>query len=905
MNAPFGPSFAFRAFFAGVFFLTSPAAFARLLPTAPVSTRSVMPSIQRLDARHVFVREFAAGGIRAVVYDSAGIETPRDVTPGGHALQSIDASAAWEEPTGPLRLLLHASADASGVFSSQPKFLYSPDGGSSWQLVPCPSQWLSGIRLGISDVPFVEAANDGDDGGIFAIHANGGAERLTPAGQTGTLLGSNLARTVFLALLNVAPPGNASQQPSRCVTLDLSGNLREIFNTEHFPGLPRLEGWIAPDGSVFLNVDWTWNGDFVSPQSPPIFPSARSVNLWKDDHFHELASTDFGPLLSVPKPDGSGGWVVTQDDLGTALLSVSNDGAATTAWNDPAFPRIEALYASNSGTSLLLVKSIRHDLSNALGLGSWTVGDARPPSWDEIVLNDQTDPSLLHVDVDQAVDGAEILFDSQTGYSTAGPSGCCWQPVFSKPTLFRTSLRQRLLVPAAGRGPGANGSEWRTDLVLRNESATASSVAIRLLGNASTTPAVADASVDIAPGRILVVEDALMTLFGLERGSGALLLTPGAGASLRATSRTYTRTSAGTYGMAVDAEDVVTAGRPGYRDTFAAAFAGSGFRTNLISTDLSGAGSTLSVSPTVNGQAFGPYLVSSPPGAQSQIDDIARFVPAAAGQAGSIATTCTSGAAVTGLTVIDDMTNDPVWWGPEVPAGDLTIPAAVHASGAHGASFRTDLYVFNPNAIESGITVAAQPWDGAPQVSPKGVTLAPGETRRIPDVLASLFGLSGVATLSATTAFLDATISMTSRTYAALPDGSTYGMAVPPLQRSDAGDPFNALEILGPVGGASLRTNLALVAAFGSSASVRISIFDESGAKLDTFDQPLPDHGAIQINDLFRARGLGDGPKAALIRVEGIPPDSPYASMSFYAYATTIDNGTNDGVFYRARVAGR
>ena len=881
---------------AALILLTSQVAFGRLLPTAPVSTRSVMPSIQKLDSRHVFVREFSSGGIRAVIYDSAGIEPPRDVTPGGRPLQVLDGSAAWEEPAGPLRLLLHASADASGAFSSQMKHLYSPDGGTSWQLVPFPSEWLLGISLGNPDVPFVVSADDGDDGGIFAIHANGGADRLTPVGQAGGLLGSNLAGTVFLALLNVAPPGNSAQQPSRCVTLDLAGNLREIFNTAGFPGTLSLEGWIAPDGSVFLNV--------ASPRQTPIFPPGGSVNLWKDGRFQTLTSTEFGRILAIPKPDGSGGWIVRQDGTGTTLLSASNAGAFTTAWSDPAVPRVEAVFASNSGASLLLHKTIRHEISNALGLGIWTVGNARPPSWDEIVLNDQTDPTLVHADVDHAAEGAEILFDSQTSYSTAGPSGAGWQPVFSKPTLFRTSLRQRLIVPTAGRGPGANGSEWRTDLVLRNESTSASPVAIRLLGNASTTPAVADASVDIGPGRILVIEDALLTLFGLERGSGALLLTPSAGTSLRATSRTYTRTGAGTFGMAVDAEDVVTASQPGHLDTFAGAFAGSGFRTNLISTDLSGAGSTLSASPAVNGQAFGPYLVSSPPGAQIQIDDIARFVPPAVAEAGSVAATCTSGAPVTGFTAIDDTTNDPVWWGPDLPAGDLVIPAAVHAGGARGATFRTDLYVFNPGDVEGGITVGAQPWDGASRVS-KGVTLAPGESRRIPDVLASLFGLSGVASLSATTAFLDATISMTSRTYAAMPDGSTYGMSVPPLQRSDAGDPYNALEILGPVGGPSLRTNLAFVTAFAYSASVRISIFDESGAQLDTFDQPLPDSGGVQIDDLFRARGLGDGPRAALIRVEGIPPENPYASMSFYAYATTIDNGTNDSVFYRARVAGR
>jgi hypothetical protein len=864
-----------------------------------------MPSVQKLEARHVFVREFSRDGMRAMVYDSAGIEPPRDVTPGGRPLQTLDGSAAWEEPTGALRLLLHASADASGAFSSQLKFLYSPDGGTSWQLVPFPSQWLAGIRLGNSEVPFVAAADDGDDGGIFAIHANGGADRLTPEGLSGTILGSNAAGTVFLALLNVAPPGNSAQHPDRCVTLDLSGNLREIFNTEHFAWTPSLEGWIAPDGSVLLNVDWTWNNDFVLPQTRPIFPSPRSVNVWKDGGIREIVtSNEYGRLLAGPRLDGSGGWIVRRDGKGTALLAVSSDGAVTEAWNDPSFPAVQAIHVSNSGASLLLRTSIRHEESNALGLGIWTVEDAGPPSYDEIVLNEQTDPSILHVDVDRAADGAEILLDSQTSFNEGGPSSIGWQPVRSRPTLLRTSLRQRLVVPAAGRGPGANGSEWRTDLVLFNEGTAASSVTLRLLGNGATTPAVADASVDVGPGRILVVDDVLKTLFGLEHGSGALLLTPSTGTSLRATSRTYTRTSAGTFGMAVDAEDIVTASRPGRLDTFAAAFAGNGFRTNLISTDLSGGGSTLSASPTVNGEALGPYLVSSPPGAQTQIDDIARFVPSAAAQAASIATTCTSGAPVTGFTVIDDTTNDPVWWGPDLPSGDLTIPAAVHAGGAHGALFRTDLYVYNPDAVEHGLSLGAELWDGSSDPVWKSVTLAPGETRRIPDVLASLFGLSGVATLWTTTALFDGTISMTSRTYAAMPDGSTFGMSVPPLQRSDAGDPFNAVEILGPVGGPSLRTNLTCITAFGVSASVHISIFDEGGTKLDEFDQPLPNSGGVQINDLFRVRGLGDGPRAALIRVEGIRPENPYASMSFFAYATTIDNGTNDSVFYRARVAG-
>jgi hypothetical protein len=118
---------------------------------------------------------------------------------------------------------------------------------------------------------------------------------------------------------------------------------------------------------------------------------------------------------------------------------------------------------------------------------------------------------------------------------------------------------------------------------------------------------------------------------------------------------------------------------------------------------------------------------------------------------------------------------------------------------------------------------------------------------------------------------------------------------VPPLDEIQRAIHGETLEILGPIGGAGLRTNLTLLE-IGQSwpyhpRPAHVQILDETGREVDAFDVQLEDNARLQIDDLFRARGLGAGPKAAVIRVT--PADGQFA-----AYATTIDNGTNDASYF-------
>lgn len=910
---------------------------ARIVPSAPVSQWPVIPAVQKRAARHVVVIELVRYGAscytcvptsgRLVVHDSLGIEAPRDVTPGGQPAD-IETAAAWEGADGALRLFVSGSFASPGPSPQAGSLLYSADGGATWAPVAVPPgsrAWApepvwrdaggpvaygvgSPIRLGTAAVPFVVTVSSPDAGGIWGVRADGSTYSLTPPTLAGDILGSDVGGSRFLALLRLAPPANSAQSPRTLAVLDLAGNRTPIFDTAHFPWTPWLEGWIAPDGGVYLNVDWTRGGNLSSPVKPPILPSTRSVVLWREGSLREIVSTESGTLLGAPTPDFAGAWILDCRSDATTLKSHTPSGGIVEAWRDESRPRIEAVFAADSGRRLLFLRrDILGSGPGSFALTVWDVGQPAPSAWDRVVVSSEGTPTLVHLDVDAvATAGAPIFVDPGSPRGFAMPSG--EPPAPTSPSFFQTnpllrlSLRPELIVPASARAQGLFGASWRTDLVVRNPGGSALPVTVRFLPNQRTAPTVPDASVTVGPHAIVVVPDVLGSLFGLGSGSGALHLLPAAGGALDATSRTYTVSSGGSYGMALDAEDVIAGSRLGFAQSFPAALLGSGFRTNLIATGLSGEASRVEVLPSGGGgETSGPLSVDVPAQSQVQLDDLAALAAASAPVEGSFVVTSRSGPAMAGFTVIDNATNDPAWSGPAVPPGPLTIPAVVHSAGAHGAEYRTDLFFFNPDPVARTVPLRGALWTGATWEFSTTVTLAPGESKRIPDALFTLFGLSGVARLSFFSGFPDGGVAVTSRTHTLLPDGSTYGMLVPPLTPAQVAAAGETLEILGATGGSSSRTNLSLVKLDQTPGRVDVRIFDESGALLDGFERELPGYGGVQIDDLFRARGLGDGPKAALIRVS-FAPGERYGSR-LAAYATTIDNGTNDPVYFAGRLA--
>ena len=87
--------------------------------------------------------------------------------------------------------------------------------------------------------------------------------------------------------------------------------------------------------------------------------------------------------------------------------------------------------------------------------------------------------------------------------------------------------------------------------------------------------------------------------------------------------------------------------------------------------------------------------------------------------------------------------------------------------------------------------------------------------------------------------------------------------------------------------------------AFPNNATVqtRIEIVGNDGATIDSFTVSVPVAGGMQLNDIFRSRGLSYH-GAALIRVT---PQSGVVG----AYAAHIDNRTNDASYLAANLAAK
>lgn len=907
---------------------------ARIIPTAPVSAWPVVPAVQKRSARQVVVLELLSypaaclgcvpGLMRVAIHDAQGIEPPRYVTPGGVPTSGgFSKAAAFEAPDKTLKILLYGSVDAAGHAASAGNFLYSPDGGATWTAVsalvgeqpfnvgisiadfggPIAGGVSSPIRLGTPAVPFVVSTATG----FWAVRVDGSGFLLTPAWGS-ALLGSDLGGTKFIVgarLFSPPPPSNVSTT-WKVAVMDLMGNLQPLF--ELAPDfVPWIEGWIAPDGSAYLNVDWSQEGNFNPPHAQPL-PSTFSVTLCRQGTVHEIVSSDFRfALLGAPSADFSKAWIVTSDSSATVLSSFTPSGGLVESWRDPSRPRVAALFAGDSGERLLVQKRRYRPTawgSQGLDWALWSRGQPAPSAYDSVILNTDAAATVVHLDVDAAANGDPIFIDPGSPQNIAGPSGplppSSASNFFPTQTLVRASLRQQLVIPAVARAPGRGGSNWRTDVILRNPGSGDLHVTARLLANPTTTSQSADARVTLSPGTLAVMPDVLSSLFHLEQASGALLLIADEAGTLQATSRTYTASGTGTYGMAVDAEDVIAGVRPGFEQTFTAGLFGTGFRSNFVASDLSGQGSQMQLFPqTAAGVVGEPLAISASPRGQAQLDDLAALTGSAASDSAAFRATSTSGNVLTGLIAIDDATNDPTWFGSDVPAGRLLIPAIVHAHGANGAEYRTDLFVYNPDPVLHILQLQAKLWDQPDSKRNISITLAPGESRHVSDALFTLFGWTGVARLDIYSGFPNGGVLVTSRAYVAREDGSTYGMVLPPLRASQTATPGEVLEILGSSGGPSLRTNLALVQLstyLDGPASVRIQILGEAGSVLDSFDQEVPAGTGLQLNDLFRTRGLGDGPKAALIRVT---PSSGVLA----AYATTIDNGTNDPVYFAGNLA--
>ena len=159
-----------------------------------------------------------------------------------------------------------------------------------------------------------------------------------------------------------------------------------------------------------------------------------------------------------------------------------------------------------------------------------------------------------------------------------------------------------MVIPVAGFVAGANGSKFRTDIAITN-SGTDAQVTL------TYHPANVLKTIALRANETRVVAGVAQDLFGATGSSiGWILINPGAGARITATSRTYTATDVdpATYGTGVETIPLNAALRSGQTTTFAGvddanvATVNAGtpgtYRSNLAIAEVSGAAATVKVS---------------------------------------------------------------------------------------------------------------------------------------------------------------------------------------------------------------------------------------------------------------------------------------------------------------------
>ena len=446
------------------------------------------------------------------------------------------------------------------------------------------------------------------------------------------------------------------------------------------------------------------------------------------------------------------------------------------------------------------------------------------------------------------------------------------------------------------------GTFWLSDVIIHNPLDTQQNVNIRYVPT-GTPFGGRETNITLQPNEIRLVSDALKTLFDLDGGGGAFIITPDSGVNV--TSRTYTRNEKGTYGFGMNGIDFFAgAASSRFPVTFSGAFAGSNFRTNVVLTDVGGRGADTGIGAVGFLGALGTpgMTFTVDPNSQQQYNSVAAPLGLLSTDTGALVVQPTRGEAIASVITIDNRTNDPTYFPPDLPSPIVrTIPVIGHIDGVNNSKFRSDLYLYNPSNVVRNVTLQMKAWDSADNATIT-FTMLPSEARMIPDVMLRLFNRNGIARLRYQSAGDSSGVRVTSRTYSIDENGGTYGFLMPPLNNFQSATGGDTLEILGVVGGKQYRTNVGLVelTAFSNSvqAAARVEIVDEKGKTIDTFTVNVPVAGGIQINDIFHSRGLGDGPTAALIRI------SPLTGL-IGAYATMNDNGTNDPTYLAANLVAR
>ncbi len=469
-----------------------------------------------------------------------------------------------------------------------------------------------------------------------------------------------------------------------------------------------------------------------------------------------------------------------------------------------------------------------------------------------------------------------------------------------------------LFVSGAAHAPGLEGTLWRTDVNLFNPSPTeALQVELQLLpfGADNSDPQYTKPYL-VSPLRTKSIQDVVKTLWpGVDQLSASVGVNLSGSSVPVVTARTYNLTDQGTYGSFIPmfSQPVVAGDAP----VLGGLRADGDFRTNVLVTNLTGEpiGDVViqiyDASGVLKGTTGARLL---PPYSTVQFVKVGNGLNL---PLFSIRVTAPASQVTVSASVVENLTGDSVLVIPNATdETDLYLPGLAHVPGKHGTFWRSDLAFTNPAGASANLRFNLHLWrqnvkTGAIETAETGmITLAPGQSLRFEDVLGpggnifpgaaeedTVLGYCRVEVAAGSAAPL-----VQAQTYTSGDGGGAYGQGVAA---------YGAAELLetGEVGhvagisnaaedGVGFRSNLGFLCTGSGNCVLGLTVYDASGTVLaqrnDVVIEPgkyiqsavttlLPDLAGQDVFGTLAVEVLGGGPVAA--------------------YATIVDNETNDGIF--------
>jgi len=457
------------------------------------------------------------------------------------------------------------------------------------------------------------------------------------------------------------------------------------------------------------------------------------------------------------------------------------------------------------------------------------------------------------------------------------------------------------LVPASAHAGGQAGTFWLTDLDIYNPGTVDVTVAIAFLPAGGDNSGAPQEFFTVPAGAALELQDVVSSALKRD-GAGALRLR--ASGQIVVASRTYNTASSGTFGQFIAGVPETLAIPPGEAVVLAGLESSADFRTNIGVASAGDADATVTVElHAASGALLATRDISVAPYGWFQVTDIFTeqglgTVPDAYAVVRNV-----SGTAHVEVyaSIVDAHTGDPTYVSPvaAVGAGLTTwIAAAAHATGIGTSFWQTDVALLNPGTSTAQGTLELYPADTDNRqrtTTPLAIQLGPGQSARLRDVVRTAFGQSSrVGALALAVA--SGELVVTSRTYNQATTG-TYGQFIAAVSERDAVSAGETATLVQLRRTAGFRTNVGMVNLTESAIRLHADYYRSDGTFIGSATYDLPPLAFHQQNNAIPGTADVVGGFAQITcETQG---------GQFLAYASVVDNGSDDPVFIPAVVIGR